>query len=57
VDHVDGDTMNNKRSNLLVLCARCHIIKQHTGGVGREDVLDRLRRRLELERAQKKLEI
>jgi hypothetical protein len=27
VDHVDGNTWNLARSNLIVLCSRCHMIK------------------------------
>ena len=55
VDHVDGNPRNNRRANLLVLCSRCHILKQHTGGLGKTEVIERLRARLEQERAQKKL--
>jgi len=56
VDHVDSDPMNNRRRNLLVLCARCHILKQHTGGRTRDEVIAKLQARLEHERAQTKME-
>lgn len=36
VDHVDGDAMNNDRSNLQPLCASCHAAKtaREDGGFG-----------------------
>jgi 5-methylcytosine-specific restriction protein A len=38
VDHVDGDSHNNKPSNLQSLCKPCHarLTALHDGGFGRE---------------------
>jgi 5-methylcytosine-specific restriction endonuclease McrA len=29
VDHIDGDSSNNEKSNLKTLCANCHRLKTH----------------------------
>ncbi len=36
VDHVDGNAMNNERSNLQPLCSSCHAVKtaREDGGFG-----------------------
>jgi 5-methylcytosine-specific restriction protein A len=36
VDHVDGDSHNNERSNLAPTCASCHslLTAKHDGGFG-----------------------
>ncbi|RDE52495.1 MAG: HNH endonuclease [Candidatus Accumulibacter meliphilus] len=36
VDHIDGDSHNNDRSNLQSLCSRCHarVTARHDGGFG-----------------------
>ena len=38
VDHIDGSSFNNDRSNLQPLCLKCHsrLTALHDGGFGRE---------------------
>lgn len=33
VHHIDGDPQNNRETNLVALCNRCHLPK-HAGGIG-----------------------
>jgi 5-methylcytosine-specific restriction endonuclease McrA len=59
VDHVDGNQGNMRRSNLVVLCQRCHLIKWHIARrrplFDRDGVIEAIQRRLDRERAQGRL--